>query len=136
MHTCPRSRRSTGLIAGDAAFLWCRWALRRLGYYMLATGYRAGVIEGLLFSTDGTLTTSPMAVDRAAQLLALLPDPADLLDRLGELARNAAWTAPAIGAPPSLDEVTNAIGQAASRLPPGLRRSWMQIAELVEGSLA
>lgn len=96
--------------------------------------YRAGVIEGLLFSADGTLTTSPKAVDSAAQLLSLHPDAVELLDRLHDLAENAAWTAPAVGTPPSLDEVMTAINRAAQRLPTGLRNSWSRIAALVEGT--
>lgn len=193
-------------IAGDAAFLWGRWALRRLGHYMLgdvsvlvnkltddtfrrgvlaerlravdlprrtadearllgvsvgqravretflvqAEGveaaiaapdrwtptYRGGVIEGLLFSADGTVTSSPWAVDSAARLLALQPDAVAVIERLENLAVTAAWTAPAVGSPPSLDEVTEAIRRAAQRLPADLRIPWSHIADSIERTQA
>jgi Abortive infection C-terminus len=193
-------------IAGDAAFLWARWALRRLGHYMLgdvpvlvnklkddtfrrgvlaerlravdlpqrtpdearllgvsvgqravretflvqeegveaaiaapdrwSPTYRAGVIEGLLFSVDGTVTSSPPAVDSAARLLALQPDALAVIERLEHLAATAAWTAPAVGSPPSLDEVTEAIRRAAQRLPADLRDPWSHIGAAIERTQA
>jgi hypothetical protein len=189
------------LIACDAAFLWCRWSLRRLGPYILGdvsalvnklrqdtfykgelterlaavdlarcsehdahllglavgqrtvretfnvriegveaaiadadawpAAYRAGVIEGLLFSADGTLTTSPRAVDLAAQLVAVQPDPIQILDRLGALATNAGWASPPIQIPPDIEDVTTAIRTAAIRHPGVLRASWLRIATAI-----
>jgi Abortive infection C-terminus len=196
----PEVHEEHALIACDAAELWCRWALRRLGPYILGdvsalvnrlqqgtvskgdlagrlaavdlerrdhddahllglavgqrtvretfnvriegvdapiadpdawpAAYRAGVIEGLMFSADGTLTTSPSAVDLAARLVAVHPTPTDILDRLGALAGNAGWTPPTVGLPPDLEEVVTAIQSAANRLPGALRPRWLRIATI------
>lgn len=164
-------------IAVDAAVLWCRWVLRRLGHYMLGDisvlvrrlqeggifrsgdltarleavdlqhcsdqdaslvgaavaqrairetfnvriegvyaplkdpdawprSFRQGVVEGLLFSPDGTLTTTAWGIDQAAQLVALHPSPDALIDTLVELADAAVWSAPSVGNPPTFAEVT------------------------------
>jgi hypothetical protein len=189
-----------GLIACDAACLWCRWALRRLGPYILGdvsalvndlqqgvtfyrgdlaqrlvavdvqrlpdeqahllgtavgrravggtflvqdegvdaaadapdawpSSYRTGLIEGLLFSENGTLTALPKTVASAADLLASHPDTDAVLARLNELAATAVWTAPTGSAPATAAEVLDTIGHNARRLPEGLRPTWQRLGE-------
>jgi Abortive infection C-terminus len=187
-----------GLIAGDAAFVWCRWALRRLGHYMRGDGsvlvnmlqqsnfykgdlagrltavaldqrsdeealrvgvavgqratretinvqeegvnvalaepghwpaaYRGGLVEGLLFSADGTFTASTYSATAAARLLKDHPNGERLLHRLLDLVREASWTAPKTYQPTALSDVTATMRQAARFLEGETRVRWLDLA--------
>lgn len=202
---CPPTWRSSTPRSAASGVPWCRWALRRLGPYILgdvsalvndlqqsrvfyrgdlaerlvavhvqrladeeahllgtaigrrAVGgtflvhdegvdavasdpdawpgaYRAGLIEGLLFSENGTLTALPVTVDSAADLLASHPNAATVLAGLNELGATAVWTAPFGGVRAAPAEVLEAIKRNARRLPPDLRPLWLQLGDCLKQS--
>jgi hypothetical protein len=187
-----------GLVAGDAAFVWCRWVLRRLGPYLhgdvsvlvnmlhrstfyrgdltgrltavaldqrtdeeawrvgVAVGQRAtretinvqdegvnvalaeparwppafrgGLVEGLLFSADGTFTASSYSVTVAARLLRDHPDALGVIDALLDLIREASWTPPKTYQPTELATVTAAMRQGERFLQGEVRSRWRDLA--------
>jgi len=89
-----------------------------------AAPYRSGLIAGLLFDRGGALSTSPGAVNLAADLL-LIDD--DLPARLGEVlptVSTAGWSAPLLKPQPTLAQILETAEAAAKRLPASVREEW------------
>lgn len=97
-----------------------------------ANEYRLGVVSGLLFSVDGTLTTNLSGVENAAKMIAVCDDPdAAVAILTGQIDRSR-WQPPEFGTPPTLEEVVAAAHSHAHMIGGTAGESWRRAWSLID----